>query len=134
MKLPVQLCRRSHENVDQELQAFYRRLLQVVRAAQFRGADWQLCELTGWPDNSTCRNLVAWCWSKPKERHLIVANFSGASAQARVRLPWLDLAGRSIQLTDLFSSDVYTRDGNELSDLGLYVDLRPWGFHFFKVR
>jgi hypothetical protein len=133
VKLPVQLGRRPRENVDRELQAFYGKLLPVVRAAQFREADWQLCELVGWPDNSSCRNLVAWCWSKPKERYIIVVNFSDQGAQARVRLPWADLAGCTIQLTDLFGGDVYTRDGNELTDPGLYVDLQPWGFHFLAT-
>lgn len=130
VKLPVQLGRRPREEINQELQVFYRRLLQVVRAAQFREADWQLCELIGWPDNLSYRNLIAWCWSKPKERHIIVVNFSNEGAQARVRLPWADLAGRTLQLTDLFGGNVYSRDGNELLNLGLYVDLDPWSFHF----
>ena len=96
--------------------------------------DWQLCDLTGWPDNTSCGNLVAWCWIKPAERYIIVVNFSNESARARVRLPWVDLAGRNFQLTDLFSGDIYTRDGNELLNLGLYVDLPPWSFHFLLTK
>jgi hypothetical protein len=27
----------------------------------------------------------------------------------------------------------YARDGSELADPGLFVDLEPWGFYFFRV-
>ena len=30
------------------------------------------------------------------------------------------------------SGDVFERDGNELNDPGLYVDLKPWSYHFLE--
>ena len=38
------------------------------------------------------QQLVSWCWSTPASRHLVVVNLSEAPAQARVQLPWSDLA------------------------------------------
>lgn len=130
VRIPVQLGRRPREEVNIELLAFYRRLLQTIRTARLRETDWQLCELSGWPDNQSCGNIVAWCWSKQEERCLIAVNFSDHSAQALVRLPWDDLAGRTLRLTDLFNGDVYTRTGNEMLNPGLFVNLDAWGFHF----
>ena len=47
--------------------------------------------------------------------------------QARVRLPWGDLAGRTWQLRNaLDGDDAFERDGDELRDEGLYVAMRPW--------
>lgn len=132
VKLPVQLGRRPAESADPGLQAFYRRLLPAVRAAMPPGADWQLCERTGWPDNATYVNLVAWCWRDGATRHLIVVNLSAVPSQARVRVPWADLDGRTWQLTDVLNDEVYDRDGGEMCHPGLFVDLGGWDFHFLR--
>jgi len=133
VRLPVFLGRRPDETLDRELPAFYRKLLLTLRSVDLREGDWKLCDRTGWPDNATCMNLVAWCWRKGQARHLIVVNLSGARSQAQVLVPWDDLAGRSWQLTDAFTGAVYERDGSQMRSPGLYVDLEPWGYHVFEV-
>jgi hypothetical protein len=50
-----------------------------------------------------------------------------------VSLPWAELAGKTVTLTDLIHGDTYKRDGNELCGPGIFVDLTAWGFHFFTV-
>ena len=77
-KLPVQLGRRPIEPADGELRAFYLKLIQAVNDKAFREGEWQLCDCSGWPDNQSCSNLVAWCWRKEKECYLIVVNLSAA--------------------------------------------------------
>jgi glycosidase len=134
VRLPVQLGRRPDEPDDPELEAFYRRLLRAIREPAIREGEWHPCERTGWPDNPSCMNLVAWCWWKGEERHLIVVNLSDFQSQAQVRIPWDDLAGRSWRLTDALSGTVYDRDGSPMRDPGLYVELEAWGVHFFRLE
>jgi hypothetical protein len=38
------------------------------------------------------------------------------------------------RLRDLLSEAVYERDGDNLLDGGLYLDLLPWGYHLFELR
>ncbi len=132
VKLPVQLGRRPAEGVDGELHLFYKKLLDGIRSPAFREGDWELCERSGWPDNSSFENLLAWCWRKDEERCLVVINFSGTSSQGHVRLPWDDLDGRVWHLNDIFSGSIYERNGKEMIGPGLFVDLEPWGFHFLS--
>ena len=132
LKLPVQLGRQPDEAPDPAVQAFYARLLPAVRDARFRDGDWAHCETYGWPDNESFRRLVAWRWAGSGRNHLIVVNLADTSSQGRVRMPGLSLAGRTWRLTDLMSRDVFERDGGEMTDPGLFVDLPPWGFHFFE--
>jgi hypothetical protein len=134
IRLPVHLGRRPVEDPDPGLQAFYRRLLEVTKRPLFRDGDWCLCERTGWPDNAGYLNLLAWCWQKGKERWLMVVNLSGSRSQARVRVPWNDLAGQSWCLTDAFDGEVYERHGVEMINPGLYVDLDAWKFHFLRLE
>src|SRR5215467_4045285 len=60
---PVFLSRRPDEPPDAGLASWYRRLLAAVAGHRVRSGDWQLLEGGGWPDNDSCRNLLAWSWS-----------------------------------------------------------------------
>jgi hypothetical protein len=113
--IPVFLGRGPDEPRDGDLEAFYERLLRAVADSDLRHGDWRLCETTGWPDNDSHRNLVAWCWATDTARHLVVVNLSGSGAQGRVRLPWGDLAGRDWQLADGLSGARFERGGDELA-------------------
>jgi hypothetical protein len=103
-----------------------------MNTGTLRGGEWRLCERTGWPDNQTFLNLVAWCWRSAQERYLIVVNLSAARSQGRVKVPWEEMKNISCRLTDLFTGAVYEREGEEMLNSGLYVDLEAWGFHFLK--
>ena len=87
-RIPVFLGRGPDEPPDSDLRSFYERLLRALADADLRNGDWCLCESTGWPDNDSHRQLVAWCWSSPQSRNLVVVNLSDGPAQARIPLPW----------------------------------------------
>ena len=129
-RIPVFLGRGPEEPPDDDLRAFYARLLQAVSDAGVRDGDWQLCDCSGWPDNDSYRRLVAWCWSTADARHLVVINLSDAPAQAVVRLPWADLQGRRWELTDRLDGQRFERDGDALAADGLYVGFDAWGRYF----
>ena len=129
---PVFLGRRPQEPADEGLRSFYTTLLKTIDNPVFRDGQWTLCELTGWPDNSSFQNLVAWSWLKDEERYLVVVNFSGSTVQAHVRLPWEDVRGVTWRLSDAFSGATYDRKGDEMSSPGLYVELGPWNWNFFR--
>jgi hypothetical protein len=129
VSLPVFLGRRPAEPADPELGVFYRTLLRVASSDGLRNGRWQQCERTGWLDNASYQNLIAWCWRNTKERHLIIVNFSASAAQALVLLPWDDLRGRTWRIYDIFTQNEYERSGHVMCTQGLYVDLVPWGYH-----
>ncbi len=133
VRLPVFLGRCPSEAADQDLAAFYGRLLKVVSLEVFRSGEWQRCERSGWPDNQTCLNILSWCWVKDDERCLIVINWGPIAAQALVRVPWDGVRGRQWQLTDALSGASYARSGDEMQDAGIYVDLGSWKYHVFQM-
>jgi len=129
----VFLGRRPQEPSNHELQAFYTTLLEAINSPVFRDGQWALCDRTGWPDNSSFQNLVAWTWEKGEERCLIIVNLSDNTVQARVPLPWRDLTGETWRLTDAFTGAAYDRNGDEMLNPGLYVEVGPWNYNFFQV-
>jgi hypothetical protein len=132
VKLPVFLGRRPAEPVDEALQDFYKELLAVINAPAFRDGEWKLCGRTGWSDNSSFQNLVAWTWLKGDDRYLIVTNLSDCTVQARIQIPWGDGRGETWRLRDAFSGAIYDREGDEMLGPGLYVELAPWNFNLFQ--
>ena len=92
--IPVFLARGPDEAADEDLRAFYDRLLHAVAESDLRNGDWRLCECTGWPDNDSHRRLVAWCWRRPAPATSWSSTSPSEPAQARVHLPWDELAGR----------------------------------------
>jgi len=132
IKLPVQLGRQPEEPVDEDLHAFYRGLVKVIRAPAFKEGEWNLCERSGWPDNASYVNLVAWCWRKGEEKYLVVINLSHTRCQGLIHVPWSDLKGRMSLLVGVMNGERFERDGDELLDQGLYVDLEAWKFHFLQ--
>jgi hypothetical protein len=133
---PVFLSRRPGEPPDIGLADWYRRLLAAVAAHRVRAGAWRLLEVGGWPDNQSCRNLLAWSWSgdRSSDRHVVVVNLSAEPTQGRIPLDWTDLRGRTWCLTDLLQGNMFNRDGGELADPGLFVALESWQFHLLALR
>ncbi len=61
-------------------------------------------------------------------------NYAGNQGQCYVRLPFPELAGRAVRFSDLMSPASYDREGSDVAEKGLYLDLPPWGYHVFEVR
>ncbi len=133
-RVPVFLGRRPNEVPDHACRLFYSRLLAAIDTPMFREmlhqGQWTLCPCLGWPDNLSSRKLGAWCWTMGRTREnnrcLVLVNLSPGNVQARVRVPWVDLAGSVWRLNDALSEAGYDRDGDEIQNQGLYVDLAPW--------
>jgi len=132
IKLPVQLGRRPVEPVDEDLRSFYGKLLEMLRSGSLREGEWLLCDTAGWEDNGTHRDLIAWCWRRHEERTLVVVNHSDRESQGRVMMPWGELKGRTWILKDLLNDGEFARDGDEMIDPGLCVNLKPYCFHAFR--
>lgn len=133
-KLPVQLGRHQPEPVDGKCRAFYRTLLEEIARPVFHDGSWQLCHRTGWSDNTSHKNIVAWCWKHKEECRLIIINLSDQPSQAQIQVPWGDLSERNWRLSDPYRGDIFERSGSKLLDPGLYVDLKPYDAHFLHVE
>jgi len=135
VKIPVQLGRRPPEPDDDEIEQFYRCILAEVNHPIYHDGIWRLHEVApAWDLNATYRNLIAYTWRSDSERRLIVINFSSGSAQGRVALSDLALEGQNWQLYDVLNNSGYERDGDDIAEHGLYIDLKPWQAHLFIFR
>jgi hypothetical protein len=134
VKVPVFLTRRLDEPENKNLRKFYLQLLKILRFEAVRKGKWSACKVSGWPDNQSCLNLLAWEWVSEHETLMIIVNMSDQSSQALVTSGFHYKHGRTYQLFDVTSGQLYLRDGEEMNEPGLYVVLQGWGIHTFSIE
>jgi len=134
-KLSVHLGRRPSESADLAIHEFYDRLLTCVHQPEVQDGEWQLLECKGaWDGNWTWDCFIASTWHLNGGAPLIVVtNYAPNQSQCYVEIPFDEICGHAVRLEDLMSSTVYERDGDELLDRGLFLDLPPWGYHVFQL-
>jgi len=127
--------RAPDEPIDAELRTFYDTLLNVLRRDAARSGRWQLLECApAWSGNYSWDGCLAWTWQNGKgEKLLIAVNYAPHQSQCFVRLPFVELGGRTWRLIDLLGSARYERDGNDLLAQGLYLDVPGWTAHVFEM-
>jgi hypothetical protein len=134
-RVSVHLGRRPVEPVDTALQQFYLALLEVLKLPTVRDGQWRLLDCRpAWGGNLTWKRFLAFSWDGPHgERLLVPVNYGPTQGQCYVRLPWNALRGRRFLLRDLLNPARYERDGTELADRGLYLDVPEWHYHVFEL-
>ncbi|MFZ0132118.1 MAG: alpha-amylase family glycosyl hydrolase [Desulfobacterales bacterium] len=130
------LVRAPEESPDKAIEAFYDHLLAILRKPVAKSGEWQwLACQPAWDGNGSWDAFVAHTWQgSAGERMLVAVNFAPHPSQCYITLPFPEITNRSVRLKDLFSSASYIREGNELLERGLYLDLPPWSYHVFDVE
>ncbi len=135
-RISPHLVRAPQEPVNEALEKFYNGLLSILKKPLFREGRWHLLEcVQAWEGNHTWDSFLAFDWKGAGgERALVAVNYSPHEGQCFVNLPYADLAGKTVRFSDLMSSALYNRDGDELLSRNLFLSLPPWGYHVFEVQ
>ena len=133
--MPVHLDRRPDEPADLSLLRFYENLLACINLPVTRNGTWSLLQARpAWEGNWTVDCFVCFWWNSPTQEPLMVAiNYASNQSQCYIPVPSDALPDGPVHLEDLAGDHIYMRDGGELRDHGLYVDLPAWGYHVFRL-
>lgn len=134
----VHLSRRPEEPVHPEIRDLYERLLAGLAGTAVGRGSWRvLTPRSAWNDNGSFRNLVVIAWqAKAPEFDLAVVNLAPHTCQAYVPLGTEDLSQTNWSLVDLLGEERYERNGDDLAEQGLYLDVGPHAaqvFHFKPI-
>jgi hypothetical protein len=143
IRVPVFLGRAPVEHPDPLIESFYKKLLKITGMESLNPgmeslnpgmeSRWSLCTVSGWPDNQSYLNMLAWEWNSEAERVMIVINLSDHPAQAMIKSAWPYTPNKNIQFIDAISGKKYDRNTDELNSNGLYVDKQGWGMHVLQL-
>ena len=135
-RISPHLIRSPKESTDKEIRDFYEHLLAILRKPILKSGEWQWlpCQ-PAWEGNESWDSFIAHSWrGSGGERMLIAVNYAPHPSQCYLNLPFPEIKNRSVRLKDSLSSACYTREGNELLERGLYLDLQPWSYHVFDLE
>jgi hypothetical protein len=134
VRVPVHLRRAPAEARNAEIVAFYDRLLAALTSDTFRNGAWSLIPpQPAWAGNPTWQDFISYAWQAPNGRYVVAVNYSDHKGQCHLPLPFDGPAGRQFRLVDVMGSEVYLRDGGDLVEPGLYIDLGAWRFNVFRL-
>jgi hypothetical protein len=135
-RISPHLVRGPEEAPDRELEEFYARVLGILRRPIVKIGEWQSLECRpAWDGNGSWDSFIAHSWRGSNgERMLIAVNYAAHPSQCYLKAPFHEIKNRSIWLEDLLGSASYIRDGNELLERGLYLDVQPWSYHVFDLE
>jgi hypothetical protein len=135
-RISPHLVRGPEEAPDKEIQEFYDQLLAVLRMPILKNGEWKwlTCQ-PAWYGNDSWDSFIPHSWrGSGGERLLVVVNYAPYSSQCYLQLPFPEIKDRSVWFNDTLSSARYDRDGNELLERGLYLDMGPWSYHIFTLE
>lgn len=134
-KIPVHIGRAPNEPRDEETAAFYAALLDCLKAPALRDGAWRQLECRkAWDGNWTADCFLAYAWTGADgSQWLVAVNYADHDSQCVVTLPWAGMDRKQWRLVDRMGSAVYERDGGELINRGLYLDMPAWAFHVFEI-
>jgi hypothetical protein len=133
IKLPVQLGRAPEERESNSVKKYYDKLMQITKDEIFIKGNWQILDLIlAAPDNYTYENLFTWKWTLNNKMRFVVINFSDVTSQARIKLE-INTNKERIILTDLLNNVCYHRSVEQMSSVGLFIELKGYRSHIFAV-
>ncbi len=135
-RISPHLVRPPEETPDREIREFYDRLLAVLRKPVVRSGEWHwLTCRPAWDGNGSCDAFVAHGWRGPaNERVVIAVNYAPPPQPVLSRPAPSEIRDRPVRLEDALGAASYDREGNDLLDRGLYLDLQPWSYHVFELE
>jgi len=133
----IQLARRAEEATDPDEVAFYDKLFAALKATPV-GTGWckRLHAQSAGEGDASYMGICALFWREDAAAHnaaLVVVNLSDREACARLRVPARGIAARMWKLDDLLGDASYTRDGDELTDPGLFLKMAPHQAQVFRI-
>ncbi len=133
-KPSIHLARRSKEPGNSDLREFYSCLLRNLKKDLTLG-DWALLETRqAWSSNPTSNDFLCFGWLQEICPALVIAiNYSEHQSQCYLHLPLYWLESEIVVLRDLMGTAMYERNGDDLLERGLYLDMPSWSYHVFRV-
>jgi hypothetical protein len=127
---------RAPENANPEIRSFYEKLFEALRRTSIgSGSGWMLRAQAAWADNHTHQHIALVQWQRESNAFdLVVVNLSDVQSQCYAPLHIEGLAQSRWRFTDLLGHEMHQRDGIELSQRGLYLDVAAHAAQLFHVE
>lgn len=134
LRAPVQLSRAPEEAVDESAREFYGALRRILQDRAYHDGAWSSLDAQPAGPDDPPPPIIAGRWRLGSAVRIVVANLSGATAYARVRIPLRESGPSPLRFRDELNGKDFERDRSEVLEPGLFVELAPWSAHFLTLE
>ncbi|MCU0344407.1 MAG: glycosidase, partial [Ignavibacterium sp.] len=122
------------EKHDEKIKEFYHLLFKITKDEVFRNGNWKLLEAdpVSYSDTSY-ENLLAWEWRLDDELRIVVVNYNASTSRCRLKFS-ITSETDEVVLRDLLNNVNYKRSIKEISEKGLFVELKSFNSHIFNIN
>ncbi|OGO17290.1 MAG: hypothetical protein A2Z02_06120 [Chloroflexi bacterium RBG_16_48_7] len=132
--IPVQMGREPDQPIDPDIVKYYAALLKACRSPVFRDGDWKPLEVRqSSRDNDSNRSLLCWCWKNGDKLKLVTINYCDFKSYGRIKPPISLEDKETVVCYDELAGATYRSPALEVSERGLYVELKPWQSHILDI-
>jgi len=134
IKLPVQLAREPFEKEDDRIKKFYYKLLRITSDIIFRNGEWTMLDPTPSANSDfSFENFLIWQWKFENRLMIVAINYSNTTSRCRVKFE-TPKDKMILNLNDVLNSVSYERSVEEINEIGLYIELKPFCSHIFAIN
>jgi hypothetical protein len=132
IRLPIMLQRAPEEPVNPAIRAFFEKILKITNEEVFHTGHWSLLPVSAEGDD-TAGNLAVYEWRSAKAWKIIAVNIVGSASQGRVRMNESISPSVQYDFYDELHDVHYSRAGQELRTIGLFVRREAFDAHIFDI-
>jgi hypothetical protein len=132
IRLPIMLERAQQEPANPAIRAFFERVLKITNEEVFHTGHWSLLPVAAEGDD-TAGNLAVYEWRTVKAWKIIAVNIVGAASQGRVQMDERLSPAIQYDFYDELHDVHYSRAGQELRSIGLFVRREAFDAHLFDI-
>jgi hypothetical protein len=132
IRLPIMLQRAMQEPASPAIRAFFEKILKITNEEVFHTGHWSLLPVSAEGDD-TVGNLAVYEWRSAKAWKIIAVNIVGAASQGRVRMDESISPSIQYDFYDELHDVHYSRAGEELRAIGLFVRREAFDAHIFDI-
>jgi hypothetical protein len=132
IRFPLMLQRAMEEPVNPAICAFFEKVLKITNEEVFHTGRWSLLPVSSEGDD-TAGNLAVYEWRSASAWKIIAVNIVGAASQGRVRMDESISPSIQYDFYDELHDVHYSRAGEELRTVGLFVRREAFDAHLFDI-
>lgn len=132
-RLPIQYIQKDKYK-DEEIFAFYKKLLSIINNPAFHGGQWTLRQTKPIDDkDQSFKNILSWCWTQLSTCKAVVINYAPTSAKFILpmdRVPQQD----TVFIKEEFTDTLLSMPTAEVKKRGMVLEMKPFEIKILSVN
>ncbi|KQC13610.1 MAG: hypothetical protein APR63_00335 [Desulfuromonas sp. SDB] len=132
LKIPVQFSRWPHQSINQQVNQFYIKLLDLLNRDVFHYGNWKLLTVHGLDEDYG--GVYAYLWKHQQEFYLIIINYTDEEKRGYLSTDVILSKPNYLKFREIFTDQEYCREINDNQETKWFFDLEPFEFSICELQ